>query len=931
MRNRAGWIQVFEFAVVIEVLYSPPCSAGINTWSTGGPNVLSASSGSVAIVRSDPSVLYLAAAYSGLFKSTDAGATWTSLPAPSGFAVSVVPSPGNTTTAFAVIDWQVYRTADGGATWSARPIPIDSTSDAYVICLSLDPSAPSTLFVGAGDALYKSTDEGLSWTRSSAITGDVEVILSHPARPSTLFAVLHTNELSKSEDGGATWKLTAGLVAAGHFGPIISSIIGDPNHADTVYLTTDQGLFRTVDGGATWTLLSQSLDVSESSVLAIDPTRSASLYLSRSGSGLYRSTDGGASWTLSRTGLPQSSIGSIAIDPLHAATLFASTPDGVFTSEDSGSTWMTSSAGIRGASIWSVAIDPTQSSIAYAGTDHGLFRTRNGARSWDVSGLTGHVVYDIAVNPSEPSTLFAATDSFVFKSVDSGATWLAANVGFASSSFFGGDSVVSLAMDPKTATTLYASTPDGLYKSTDNGGSWLKTILRDEIFALTIDPSSPSVIYAGTDADYTYGGAPGTLDLLMKSTNGGASWSKSQKGLSEGSATINAIAIDPSNTSVLYAGTDTGLYKSFDAGANWVLTGPELAQTSVSSLAIDLVKTSTLYAGTSQGAFRSTDGGATWRPFNQGLSANSVRSLAVDSAGRLLYAGTSSGGVFGFEFPSGPLDLTVATNGMTRLLSTDANDERLTLESVDAAGAVSREGPYGPYDRWTASRLAAGSDGLTRILWNNEDGSAALWLYGSKGNQASYHLEPLPGQRALDVTSLNAGQSHILWSGDDGRITFTTVDSAGNVSTTPTFGPYRDWQAVAAADGPDGFTRVLWNKADGSVALSFFGQGGLLSSYRYAGASGWSTADITVGTDGQSRILWSQDDGRIALWSVDNAGNPTAKGPVYAPPEGFTATHAAAGADGLTRVLWTDSNGEALVWLMSADNVFQESIEVTPD
>jgi photosystem II stability/assembly factor-like uncharacterized protein len=931
MRNRTGWIQGFELAVVIGVLYAPPSSAGINTWSTGGPNVLSSYSESLAIARSDPRVLYLAAAASGLFKSTDAGATWTSLPNPSlsGFAASVAASAISATTAYAIVDGQVYRTSDGGGTWSARPIPIDSASVAYVYSLSLDPSAPSTLFAGAGDGLYKSTDEGLRWTRSPALSGDVDAILSHPARPSTLFAVLRGNLLSKSADGGATWKLTTGLVAAGHTGPFISSIIGDPNDEDTVYLMTDQGLFRTKDGGATWTLLSQNLDVSGSSVLAIDSARSAGLYLSRTGSGVYRSTDGGASWTLLQTGLPQSSIGSLAIDPQHAARLFASTPDGVFRSDDGGSTWTTSSAGIRGASIQSVAIDPTRSSVAYAGTDHGLFRTRNGGRSWDVSGLAGHAVYGIAVNPSEPSNLFAATDSFVFKSVDAGATWLAANVGFSSSPFVGGDSVVSIAMDPKTPTTLYGSTPDGLYKSGDNGESWLKTTLNNEIFALTIDPMSPSVIYAGTEADYSYGGARGTFDLLMKSTDGGGSWSKSQKGLPEGSAIIYAIAIDPSNTSVLYAGTDAGLYKSLDAGTNWVLTGSELAQTSVSSLAIDSVKTSTLYAGTSQGAFRSTDGGVTWQPFNQGLSAKPVRSLAADSAGRLLYAGTWSGGVFGFEFPSGPLDLTVATNGVTRLLSIDANDERLTLESVDFAGAVSREGPYGPYDRWTASHLAAGSDGLTRILWNNEDGSAALWLYGARGNQASYRLEP-PLGRAIDVTSATSGVSHVLWTDDDGRIAISAVDDSGRMSTSSILGPYRDWTAVAAADGADGLTRVLWNKADGSTALSFFGPAGLAVSYRFPPASGWMAVDLTVGADGENRILWTHDDGRIALWRVDNSGEPTLRGPVYQPPSGFTASHIAAGPDRAMRILWTDGGGSALLWTMSADNVYRQSFALDP-
>lgn len=345
---------------------------------------------------------------------------------------------------------------------------------------------------------------------------------------------------------------------------------------------------------------------------------------------------------------------------------------------------------------------------------------------------------------------------------------------------------------------------------------------------------------------------------------------------------------------------------------------------------IDPTVSSTLYAAAGGGLFRSLDGGETWAPFDRGLEGQSVHSLAIDRSGRRLFAGASGGGLFHYEIAAGPFDLSIGPDGSATLLA-DTGAGAALLPSLDRLGTVSRNGPYGPYEGWTAQAMAAGADGLTRLLWNNEDGSAALWLLAAGRNQASYRLDPMPGWTAIDVAAGVAGSTDILRIREDGALAIFRVDNSGQVAAGPTYGPYEGWSATAIAGGPDGLTRVLWNNVDGSAAISLMQSGNLLATNRYSPAAGWTAADIAVGADGQARLIWTHADGRTALWRVDEAGNPTAFGPIYDPPAGFTATRVSAGADGLTRVLWTSKEGSSKVWLMSADNVLLQSFDIGPN
>jgi photosystem II stability/assembly factor-like uncharacterized protein len=178
------------------------------------------------------------------------------------------------------------------------------------------------------------------------------------------------------------------------------------------------------------------------------------------------------------------------------------------------------------------------------------------------------------------------------------------------------------------------------------------------VWALVIDPTNNSTLYAGVDDVPVYvddGTAQPGTGGLYKSTDAGASW----KALGLSSGAVNLLVIDRTQPSVLYAATEGhygapvgfhGLFKSTDAGATWSEVGSGLADLrdaglNMTALVIDPVSSNILYAGFSGGGvFKSTDGGANWSRLNDGLANLDVRSLIVaPGTGHTLYAGTSNG------------------------------------------------------------------------------------------------------------------------------------------------------------------------------------------------------------------------------------------------------------------------------------------------
>jgi photosystem II stability/assembly factor-like uncharacterized protein len=321
-------------------------------------------------------------------------------------------------------------------------------------------------------------------------------------------------------------------------------------------------------------------------------------------------------------------VTSIAVDPSRSATVYAATiGSGLYKTCDGGQAWMASSAGLPDTDILTLALDPASPWIVYAGTSIGVFKSVNGGVSWNTAGadLSSTPIRALAIDPRRPATIYAATEnSGVFKSVDGALRWSVAGTGLPAAA-----TVQSLAIDPVNSDIIYAGTHAlypafaQIFKSTDGGGHWDFIFAHSETMsALVVDPKNPFVIYAGTfNPDRGNHNEAG----VFKSTNGGQFWYGLWSGsganyelAQPGHRLIESLVIDPVNSAVLYAGGKYPLvYKSKDAGASWTRSEVgDLSNSDIQALAIDPSKPSTIYAGAQEGIFKSTNAGATWQPLD---------------------------------------------------------------------------------------------------------------------------------------------------------------------------------------------------------------------------------------------------------------------------------------------------------------------------
>src|SRR5262245_32591479 len=200
-----------------------------------------------------------------------------------------------------------------------------------------------------------------------------------------------------------------------------------------------------------------------------------------------------------------------------------------------------------------------------------------------------------------------------------------------------GGTVYALAVDPNTPSTIYAGTKGGVFKSSDGGVHWdainvgLPTPTSSDqnggpyIYSLAIDPRNSATLYAGVSflGDIIFA-EPGGVGVY-KSDDGGDNWHAANVGIEN--RVVYAIAIDPQTPTTLYGAGRIGaqgradVFKSTDGGASWVLSLAPTFGTFVAALEIDPQSPATVYAATSEGVFKSTDRGATWTAANGGLTS----------------------------------------------------------------------------------------------------------------------------------------------------------------------------------------------------------------------------------------------------------------------------------------------------------------------
>jgi photosystem II stability/assembly factor-like uncharacterized protein len=315
--------------------------------------------------------------------------------------------------------------------------------------------------------------------------------------------------------------------------------------------------------------------------IQVNPKRPKIVYASTLGDdtqegGVVKSTDAGKTWSLADTGLtnpasPTDSedlrVDALALDPRSPNVLYAGTGLGVFKTSDGARTWKLASAGIDFGGdplghrmlegfIWAIAIDPLHTSTVYA-AGNGVWKSTNGGATWKRVLRNGAV--NLGIDPRRPEIVYAsgmkgvhnkATRNSIYKTVDGGGSWHATGPSGLHDGYFGHPIVV----DREAPGTVYAGGSKGLFASANEGRTWRTLLsLRRAVGAIALDPVQANVLYAGT-----------SVRGVFKSVDGGQTWSELRLDMRY----VAAIAIVPSRPETIYAG-GAGIWKSTDGGDTW--------------------------------------------------------------------------------------------------------------------------------------------------------------------------------------------------------------------------------------------------------------------------------------------------------------------------------------------------------------------------
>ena len=620
----------------------------------------------------------------------DGAAAWKAVGPNGGSVPSIIVNPSNPNEAYAATasdQGQVFRSTNGGSSWKR----VGAFSEA-ISCLALVPGSPSTVYALGTTKIYKSRDEGKTWTEiplgAKCYGNSGRILVSH-ANPNLIlvagYRVYRTTPswgsclaVMRSTNGGRTWKTTS-------FEPntefaYMRALVQSPSDARILFFAGDNYrdgkysyfIYKSVNGGLSWSKIAEPR--LNATGLAVHPANPNRVFYA-SGYGVFRSADGGITWEANSGYLYALSL---AIDPLNPETLHAGSGPGCYRSTDGGITWVGSSTSPAGTGR-SLAVRGDR--ILY-GSSAGIYRSTNGGVDYRAgqTGLKASYIDALAAAASSPSTMFAAaTSAGLYRSANGGASWTKLP-GFDLS-----DAIFKIVVDPSDAKKLCVLANGGLqyvWRSADGGLTW-NQVLVENIIDLAMAPSNPRILFAaGQIAD------PAAAMGVFMSQDGGATWTSKRVSATPGSAAW-AVAVDPRSAKVVFLGGhrngNAALFKSTNGGAAWkdvtntiqgqvykiacdpkvanrvfVAAGSGIYRTTNGGTSWSLIKNdygrreiafhptkaNTLYAGGDEGVVISSDAGTTWTELNSGLAVKHVRCLAFNRSTKVLYAGTAGGGAY---------------------------------------------------------------------------------------------------------------------------------------------------------------------------------------------------------------------------------------------------------------------------------------------
>lgn len=564
---------------------------------------------------------------------------------------------------------------------------------------------PQLMYLASSGGLFRTDDGGATWSTITGSLADPVVLTLAPSDPAVVIVASGSGQLHRSDDRGATWRIIgAGLPPA----PDISAIAIDPRNADVVYAGTrcgsvfikgpvvqwheKAGVFKSVDGGATFVNVSAGLDGFQLCVdeLALDPLDADTVYVTPmfGDRGYPRSDDGGATWVASPTRVPG---GGAILDPSHSNVLYGTSHGELLRSENRGATWelqpptlLPTGRLLDSGTLTSLALDPAVPRFFFGGR-HGAFRSGDrGATVLPLGGAAREATHGIVFDPTtniltigtvsgvyqssgwpwdawrmldtgdrsrpmrnvlpsrvDPATAFAGTTTQLYVTHDYGRSWAPYAPSLPG---FRADQTVSFAAIDASETIYAVGENDdrsqALFRWTAGASAWTRMALPlNERFArIFVNDDDPSALYLATHSGSL------TREVLFRTTDDGATWERVESIVRPESA--EGPVVSRSEPNVMYVAgrhneLEFAMYRSTDRGVTWTATPlPVRAEVSI---AIDPHEADLVYIASYElGVFRSRDSGRTWTSIS-GNVPDGIRRIALSGDGNVLHAATEMG------------------------------------------------------------------------------------------------------------------------------------------------------------------------------------------------------------------------------------------------------------------------------------------------
>ncbi len=785
--------------------------------------------GAIEIAPSDPNVIWVGTGEGcprgnvtigdGIYRSTDAGKSWTKLLDLNANIGKMVVHPTDYDTAWAAVignifgdneDRGVYKTTDGGVTWE-KVLYIDDNTG--FVDIEIDPNNPRILLASAwtarrtpwtinsgseDDGVYRSKDGGTTWDKlggglPTGMVGRSSVAIS-PANGERMWVLIEASGdrggVFRSDDGGDSWNRINSSRSLLQRAWYYIHIYADPQDENTVY-ALNTGAYKSIDGGKTFDIRMRTQH-GDNHDLWINPDN-PQIMINANDGGANVSFNGGVSWSHQRN-QPTAQIYRVAVDEAwpyrvygaqqdNSTARLASQRGGGFGGGGFGAPFVAVGGGESG----HIAVDPRGNQVVYAGSYGGTITRRDmdtglseNVRAYPES-QTGQQALDmeyrfqwnapIRISPHDPDSVYH-TSQYVHRTTDNGHSWeiISPDLTYNDPETQGYSGAAGVTRDNTGVEVfntvfafeesfhspglMWAGTDDGrVWVTRDDGGEWTEITPegmpeRGTVNTIDVSAHDPGRIHIAVqkyrENDFT--------PYIFRTSNYGATWERLTDGTNgiPANHSVRTVREDPDRKGLLYAGTEFGLYVSFDDGARWQSLQLNLPQVPITEM---VVHRKDLVVATQGRAFWILDDLSPLHQVHAGMETEAATLLAPRTAYRGL-GGPAQISYWLAEVPEEGVKLEIVdgTGEVVRSYSSSASSD--ISSQLPPGVALADVPPQFRRQMASAGGKIEPQAGMNQLTWNGRmeslfDRPRGIVMWGGGGTQGP---KAIPGDYTIRLS-----------------------------------------------------------------------------------------------------------------------------------------------------------------------------------